>query len=159
MARREEHSLRKHLRRLLGEIAPSSGNMTNAQVIAERVIEAAREGKQWAIEMLRDTVEGRPAQAVREPDADRATDEALAQVTVRYLNALAGAGQQPESEPAVSPDPAPADTTDGGADQGDTEPDDPAALAALRLLDLPRHRPGYSKAAGGQSEVEREASR
>jgi hypothetical protein len=46
---------------------------TNAEIIAEHIVSEARDKKErWAIELIADRTEGKPIQAVKQDDGDRA---------------------------------------------------------------------------------------
>lgn len=139
--KRRDTKLSKWLKELLGrnapevfqdiqELAEGYPGKTNAEVIAEKVIEAARDGKQWAIELVHDRTEGKPVQAVKPDEGDRTTEERIEDVTVHHLNDLArklatvGAGPDPESD-------------DSGADRDQARPATDAPGAARNPLDLP----------------------
>ena len=160
--KRRDTKLSKWLRELLGKNAPiefqdqaellsGEPGKTNAEIIAEAVVAAAREGKQWAIELVHDRTEGKPVQAIKPDDGDRSVEERINDVTVQHLNDLAA-----KLGNAGDPPPAPV-----GADSV-AEPDDPephadpsgpghaAAAPARKLLDLPKDGDRDSQDAQGQ---------
>ena len=160
--KRRDTKLSKWLRELLGRNAPiefqdqaellaGEPGKTNAEIIAEAVVAAAREGKQWAIELVHDRTEGKPVQAVKADEGDRSVEERITDVTVQHLNDLA----------ARFADAGPAPAGPVGADS-DAQPDDPephadaagpghtATAPARKLLDLPKDGHRDSQDAQGQ---------
>jgi hypothetical protein len=149
--KRRDAKLSKWLRELLGRNAPiefqieadlltGDPGKTNAEIIAEKVVEAAREGKQWAIELIHDRTEGKPVQAVKQDEGDRSVEERIEDVTVQHLNDLArklaavgDGGSSPLSADSPEPEnPKPHEYGAGSAHK-------PAA-PARSLLDLPQDR-------------------
>ena len=57
------------LKRLTGEIDEETGK-TKAELIGEKVVQAARKGERWAIELLWDRMEGKPRQAIELSNED-----------------------------------------------------------------------------------------
>ena len=47
-----------------------AGNWSGLREIAQAVVDKAKEGERWACELIRDTYDGRPAQAVAIQDND-----------------------------------------------------------------------------------------
>lgn len=169
--KRRDTKLSKWLRELLGRNAPiefqeqaellaGEPGKTNAEVIAEAVLAAAREGKQWAIELVHDRTEGKPVQAIKPDEGDRSVEERINDVTVQHLNDLAnglaaklgdsGGGNTGGSQPVtVGADPA-AESDDPEPDADAAGPGHPAAAPARKLLDLPKDSDRDSQDAQGQ---------
>lgn len=141
----------KELRDLLGEDVPhqfldaqiirlmADGercNTSNARIIAEKVMELARNGDRWAIDFLADRTEGKAAQAVKNDDGDRILTEQLNDVTVQHLNKLAGV----DVEASVGANPLVESPVDGGDGDEDSVIQRTAGPTSP-LLDLPENRP------------------
>lgn len=148
--KRRDTKLSKWLRELLGRNAPidfqdqaellaGEPGKTNAEVIAEAVVAAAREGKQWAIELVHDRTEGKPVQAVKADEGDRSVEERINDVTVQHLNDLAAKlgniGDSPAPPLSADPQPEP-DAPEPHANAAGSG--HPAAAPAHKLLDLPK---------------------
>lgn len=146
-SKKRRAQISKELRDLLGEDVPhhfldaqtirllSEGervNTTNARIIADKVIELARNGDRWAIDFLADRTEGKAAQAIKADDGDRILTEQLNDVTVQHLNKLAGinahasVGANPLAQPATV-----------GGDRDEDAAGERAAGPTSPLLDLP----------------------
>lgn len=140
--------LSKEIKELLGSSAPiefqdsvmrdlmavgESRGKTNAQVIADRVIDLARQGDKWAVDFIAERTEGKAAQAVMDTGEARQTEEALNDVTVRHLNDLASAS----SAGRLGPDPLALAEDRGGDGDADHGADRRSAGPAFGLLDLP----------------------
>lgn len=139
--------LSKELKELLGQSAPiefqdavaidlmaegKSRGKTNARVIADRVIEQARNGDKWAIEFIAERSEGKAAIATLNDDASRIVEESLSDVTARHLNDLAGIN----AAGPLGANPL-ARVEAGGPDAGKADPQARSAGSASPLLDLP----------------------
>lgn len=66
------------------------GGVTNRELIARQVIREAVEGRQWAINFVRDAVEGRPGTAPPPTSEDRGPDLMLDALLTDKLNKLGG---------------------------------------------------------------------
>lgn len=141
-----ETRLSKYLRAILGTSAPiefqdiaamadGDTGKTNAEVIAEKVIQAARTGDKWAIEFIRDTAEGKPAATQQGDDGARRTEEKLRDVTKQHLNQFAESFAQ-----LGAPEPVAAPAGDAGPGKGEPAgpPVDPPAGPTRSLMDLPQ---------------------
>jgi hypothetical protein len=72
-----------------GEGASLGGpRLSNGAIIARQVMAAACAGKQWAIELVRDSTEGKPGQAVRDDSGDRQDVERLDSNLAAHLNGI-----------------------------------------------------------------------
>ncbi len=162
--KRRDTKLSKWLRELLGRNAPiefqdqaellaGEPGKTNAEIIAEAVVAAAREGKQWAIELVHDRTEGKPVQAIKPDEGDRSVEERINDVTVQHLNDLAvrfadgGSGAAPAGPVGAD---SVAEPDDPESDAHATRPGDTAAAPARKLLDLPKDGDRDSQDAQGQ---------
>lgn len=86
-----------------GQKAPTYGD-----AIVFQLMDAAMQGREWAIEQVLDRTEGKPVQAVRQEDVDRTTNEMLNDVTTQLLNKFAAnkpAAKSGASSQTVSSDP------------------------------------------------------
>lgn len=160
--KRRDTKLSKWLRELLGRNAPiefqdqvellaGEPGKTNAEIIAEAVVAAAREGKQWAIELVHDRTEGKPVQALKPDEGDQSVEERINDVTVQHLNDLAAslAGAATGETAPLSADPEP-EPDDPEPDADPAGPGHPAAAPARKLLDLPKDPDRDSQDAAGQ---------
>lgn len=107
--------------------------MSNGEALAQKLMEMAVQGKEWAISLVLERTEGKAVQATKEDGSDRTTEERLNNITAKHLNSLTAAyvaDPQPEADPAAA-----APVADG------------ADRPASRLLGLPRNRPNRPKEA------------
>ena len=85
------------LKRLLGEAPPelveygvSGGSVpTNAEALAAVILKAALDGKQWAVELIRDGTEGKPIRAAQVNTSGAEVEEQLDRISTMRLNELA----------------------------------------------------------------------
>lgn len=85
------------LKRMLGDAPPSEllavGGITqvgsNAEALAAVVMRLALEGKQWAVEMVRDQSEGKPQRGVQVDDTGPKVESFLDRISTARLNDLA----------------------------------------------------------------------
>jgi hypothetical protein len=120
------------------------------EIIADVILAEAASRKQWAVEMYRDTAEGKPTQAVKDTGGDRATEERLDDNARQHLNALAGSA--PTDERADS-EPGPI------ADESYEDPPIAAgqsAASTLPDLDLPKDGDNDSESSGSEPAVAEE---
>jgi hypothetical protein len=114
--------------------------LTYAQVIALQTIQAAAAGKEWAIQMVRDTTEGKPGAMVKDEGGDRQIDERLDDNLSKHLNGLLGAGGDAGADaPDQRDDPEPGEEA-GEPDRTPADAPDRTAGAAWSDLDLPSDR-------------------
>lgn len=155
MKKRRDTKLSLWLKQILGKAAPiefqiindlaeGDPGRTNAEVVAEKVVEAAREGKQWAIELCYDRTEGKPAQSAKADVDDTRVEERINDVTKQHLTILAEKLGAPISAHTV---PVAEESDDGRRDH----PGQRAAGPARSILDLPKDEAGDSQDAGGES--------
>ena len=134
--------LAKLLREKLGETAdlefqnitnpipgqPTTSFVTNGDVLVDKIMKLAVEGKQWAMQLVFDYVEGKPAQASTEDAESRQTEQRLDEISSEHLNQFA--------EQVIGRG------TDAG---GESSGDDPARPVS-RLMDLPKNGTGGTEA-------------
>lgn len=139
----------------INEMAEGYVQKTNGEMLVDKLVEKALEGKDWAIKLIAEYVEGKPAVTQRSEDSDRAAEQRLRELTVEHLNHIAeqlGGGESGDSASAgARTDAQPADSLDDAADA------DPAggvtvasrkarqAAATSPLLALPKDRAGHSQ--------------
>lgn len=139
--KKRAQKLSRVLKARAGEEAPSAfqdyeamgeggGKLTWNDVIAQQILKAAAEGKQWAIEMYRDQTEGKPAQAKPDEGGDRSADERLESNLAHHLNRLVGPSPERVGAEPVAPAP--------GVDEDDADVAEIPAAPARGLLDLPK---------------------
>lgn len=85
-----EANISKLLRQLVAEQNPEEDEgVTYADTIAHQILKAAGSGHQWAIEYIRDSLEGKPGRAPAKSTDQQDVEEAIDQIEVSLLNKFA----------------------------------------------------------------------
>ena len=144
------------------KIDPSTGNLgqrTEAELLVDALFHAARNGERFALEMIFFSVDGKPATAEKQIDADTTVEDKLDDVTREHLNRLSGYTKPRlarEYQDQLRSDAESAGDSEVGEAE-DSAPDVPAS-PAREDLGVPTNGAGDPQVAGGQHGVAEAAS-
>ena len=125
----------------ISELVEGFQVMSNGEALAEKLMQLATLGKEWAIQIVLERTEGRAVQAAKEDGSDKTTEERLDYITTQHLNSLAKRHlERQQDEQRLPPPPEPAEV--GG------EPQNVAAGPASKLLGLRKDGPNSSQGTG-----------
>lgn len=115
--------------------------MNNGEALAEKLMQLAVQGKEWAIAIVLERTEGRAVQAAKEDGSDKTTEERLDYITTQHLNSLAKRHvERQQDEQPIAPVHEPAEVG--------SRPQNVSAGPASKLLGLRKDGPDGSQGLG-----------